>query len=187
MADSVVGICNIALVSLGANTITSLSDGTVEAVLCDSMWDNARRAVLRLHPWNFALKRLELAPEVGTPSFDFKYTFPLPADSLRVIQVFRNPDYRVEQKKIISNTSTCFLKYVFDNQDIGSWDDSFKDLMAARMRFDLAYAITRSNTAVNTAAALYNEKLKTAKGIDASEDIQEPFGQFDNALVGVRY
>lgn len=187
MADSVVGICNIALTSLGANPITDLSDGSTEAILCTSMWDNARRAALRLHPWNFALKRIELAPEATAPAFDYKYSYPLPADCLRVIQVFQNEDYKIENKRIITNKTTCFIRYVFDNTDIGSWDDSFKDLMAARMRFDLAYAITRSNTAVNTAAAILQDKLRAAKGVDASEDISEPFGQFDNSLVGVRF
>jgi hypothetical protein len=187
MSDSVVGICNIALTSLGANTITSLSDGTAEAVLCDAVWDNARRAVLRMHPWNFALKRIELAAEVGIPVFDYTKSYPLPADALRVIQVFQNPDYRLEGKRIVTNASTCFVKYIYDNQDIGSWDDNFKDLMAARVRMDLAFGITRSNTAVTTANALFVEKLRVAKGIDASEDMTEPFGHFDNSLVEVRF
>lgn len=187
MANSVVGICNIALTSLGANPITSLTDGSTEAVLCDSMWDNARRAVLRAHPWNFALKRIELAAELAQPAFDYKHSYPLPADCLRVIQVFGDSDYRIENKKIITNSDKCFVKYVFDNQDIGSWDSSFCDLVAARLRFDLAYAITRSNSSLNASSAIYQEKLRTAKGIDASEDTTELFGLFDNSLVGVRF
>jgi len=187
MADSVVGICNIALTSLGANPITDLSDGSTEAVLCTSMWDNARRAVLRSHPWNFAVKRIELAPEAIPPAFKYKNSFPLPADCMRVVEVFQNQDYRVENKRVITNQETCFVRFIYDNQDIGSWDETFKDLMAARMRFDLAYAITRSNSAVSAASAIYQDKLRIAKGADASEDISEPFGQFDNSLVGVRF
>lgn len=187
MADSVVGICNIALTSLGANPITDLSDGSTEAVLCTSMWDNARRAVLRSHPWNFAVKRIELAPEPTAPVFKYQFSYPLPADCMRVVEVYSNEDYRVENKRVITNRASCFLRFIYDNTDIGSWDDTFKDLMAARMRWDLAYAITRSNSAANLAAAIYADKLRVAKGVDASEDIAEPFGQFDNSLVGVRF
>lgn len=187
MADSVVGICNIALTSLGANTITNVNEGTTEAVLCDSMWDNARRSVLRVHPWNFALKRIELAAETTAPAFRYKYSYPLPADCLRVIEVYGDPDYKIENKKIITNRETCFVRYIYDNQDIGSWDDTFKDVLAARMRFDLAYAITRSNSAVTTSSQIYQDKLRLAKGIDGSEDFADHFGNFDNSLIGVRF
>lgn len=187
MADSIVGICNIALTSLGANPITNLSDGTQEAVLCESVWDNARRAVLRMHPWNFAVKRTEIAPETAPPTYDYLYSFPLPSDCLRVIQVFQNQDYRLERKRIITNASSCYVKYIYDCQDIGLWDDSFKDLMAARIRADIAYGITRSNTAIQTASAIFQNKLQVAKGVDASEDIAEPFGSYQSSLIGVRY
>lgn len=187
MADSVVGICNIALTSLGANPINNLSDGTAEAVLCVAAWDNARRSVLRMHPWNFAIKRVELAQETIPPAYDYQYSYLLPSDSVRVVQVFGDQDYRIERKRIITNSKTCFVKYVYDSEDIGLWDDSFKDLMAARLRMDLAFGVTRSNTAIQLASSIFQDKLRVAKGVDASEDIAETFGQFDNALVGVRY
>lgn len=185
--SSIVSICNTALTSLGANPIVSLNDGTTEALLCDSTWSQSRRAVLRLHPWNFAIKRTELAAETTAPVYDYKYSYPLPADCIRVIQVFNNQDYRVERKRIITNSETCFVKYIYDNEDIGNWEDSFIDLMSARIRLDLAYAITRSNSSVTQASALFQEKFKLAKAIDASEDIQEPFGHFDNSLIAARF
>jgi hypothetical protein len=48
---SEVSICNRALAMLGANTITSLQDGSTEANVCNAVYADARDAVLRSHPW----------------------------------------------------------------------------------------------------------------------------------------
>lgn len=184
--SSVVNICNMAVVSLGGSPITSLTDGTVESLLCNTIWNNARRATLRAHYWNFATKRTQLAVEVTTPTYGYKYSFPLPSDCLRVIEVLDDRDYKVERKRILTNSPICYIKYIFDNEDIGQWDDSFIDLLVARLRVDLAFGITRSNSTVETAEKIYQMKLRIAKGVDASEDIPDPFGLEESALIGVR-
>lgn len=57
MATSDVEICNSALQKLGAEDITSLSDNTRRAQLCNRQYNKIRKKLLRSHPWNFAIKR----------------------------------------------------------------------------------------------------------------------------------
>jgi hypothetical protein len=70
MADPV-SVCNQALASIGTrSTITSLDDGSPEALACLQIYDNTRRKTLRGAPWGMAkyFERLTLykaAP--GTP------------------------------------------------------------------------------------------------------------------------
>lgn len=187
MASTIVGICNIALTSLGANPITSLSEGSTESVLASTMYDSARRSILRIHPWNFALKRYELAQTPIAPTYGYTYAYILPADCLRLIQVLDDLDYKLENRRILTNASTVFVKGVCDITDVGLWDESFKDLIAARLRYDMAYAITRSNTQVSTAFEIYKDKLQTAKAIDASEDVPDVFGHFESNFVASRF
>lgn len=66
MATSDVEICNSALAKLGAESITSLSDTTRRAVLCNRQYDKIRKKMLRMHPWNFAIKRVWLSPITET-------------------------------------------------------------------------------------------------------------------------
>jgi hypothetical protein len=56
MAESVT-IANAALVHLGGQLITALTDTSREAKFCNERIAKARKAVLRMHPWNFAMKR----------------------------------------------------------------------------------------------------------------------------------
>ena len=58
---SVVGICNRALEKLGGGYIAALTEASKEARALNRAYDYVRDAVLRAHPWNFAIKRASLA------------------------------------------------------------------------------------------------------------------------------
>jgi hypothetical protein len=52
--DSIVGICNLALVQgLGQDPISALSENRKAAILCNLNYDQVRRALLRSHPVEF--------------------------------------------------------------------------------------------------------------------------------------
>lgn len=85
MTVSKVEICNYALQLIGDESILSLDDATVPAQQCNLRYDSARRTVLEMAFWNFAIKRVELARLTETPPFDFSYYFALPSDLLRVV------------------------------------------------------------------------------------------------------
>lgn len=62
MAQSNLDVSNNALYKVGAQKIVALSDNTKEAKICNDRVDPCKKAVLRLHPWNFATKRKLLNP-----------------------------------------------------------------------------------------------------------------------------
>ena len=66
---SVVDICNEAMDLLGAATITSLTENSKEARLCNRRFDTVRDTVLRSHNWNCAITRATLAQDAVAPSF----------------------------------------------------------------------------------------------------------------------
>ena len=82
---SKVEICNLALQNVGANSITSLVEGTAEANECSLRYDTARLALLNMHIWNFAVKRAQLARLTATPEFNYNYKFQLPTDFLYMV------------------------------------------------------------------------------------------------------
>ena len=66
---SVVDLCNSALDKAGHGAITSLEDNTKAARLCLRNWPLVRDRVLRMHPWNFAVKRTNLAAHETAPDW----------------------------------------------------------------------------------------------------------------------
>jgi hypothetical protein len=79
---SKIGICNKALSNLGHAPVTSLAEVTG----LEDYYDLVRRALLESHPWNFAIKRVELNYQVSSPLFGFDRQYTLPADFIRIIR-----------------------------------------------------------------------------------------------------
>lgn len=69
MAATEVEICNAALSRLGAPAISSLLDVDKKAQTCSLMYPRTRDNLLRSHPWNFALRRVELTKSVISINF----------------------------------------------------------------------------------------------------------------------
>lgn len=183
---SQIQIINVALSRIGANEIQSLSTNTAEQKLAVNFWDVARQDCLRAHPWNFALKDAQLNQIDGYTSFEFKYAYQLPADFIRLMQYYSNPVFKVQGRRILSNNEVCKIKYVSDVQNPMEWDASFTDLMAQRLAHDMGYALTKSQSTADAMWSIYQQKLKNARHIDSTEDVQDMLGGPESIYIGVR-
>jgi hypothetical protein len=184
---SQVSIINVALSRLGANPITSLSETAAEATHASNLWDVARQSALRDHPWNFAVTEVELSAVVGSTSQNYTYVYQLPADCLRLLEYYDNRDFKVNGRTILSNDTTCVIKYVKDVTDTTLWDSAFVDVMAQRLAAELAYPLTKSQATADTQFNLYERKLAKARFIDSTEDIQDAIGSTDSWLISARF
>lgn len=163
---------------LGGNVIASFDETTVEATLCANFWNAARDAVLRLHPWNCAIKRDVLAPEVSAPAYEYSAAFPFPTDLLRLLSLDEVKDYRIERRKILCNEKVLYIRYVYRNEDTQEYDALLTEALAAYLAFKLAYPLTKSNTTKNDMWSMFTELLRTAKAVDAQEEPGQTFGDF---------
>lgn len=171
MSQSVIDVCNSALLRVGASTILSLSDNSPEARACSVAYESNRRDELRKHQWNFALGRAVLAPDAVAPAFDYDYAFTLPSDCIRVI---RPPtydlDWIIEGRKILTNDGdTLYLRYIKDVEDVTQWDPSFYNVISAALALDIVEKLTQSNTKKQLLLTEYNDAVVLAKRVDAFE------------------
>ncbi len=105
-------ICNSALLSLGTETITSLTDGSTNQGYCSVFLPEVVSDVLDEFEYQAAKKRLQLAAIAETPLWDYDYKFPFPSDFLRLVEVNTNGiDYTVEGNAILTNAVDVFILY----------------------------------------------------------------------------
>jgi hypothetical protein len=148
---SVVDICNIALQKLGASRIVSLTQDTDNARECNLLYEQARDSELRAHPWNFAIKRAQLAAS-GTPAFGYSSAYQLPADCLRLLPPdkhlnFSDLDWQIEGRSILTDdTGALDVRYIYRVTDPNQFDASFVELLACRLAEGLCEKITQSNS-----------------------------------------
>lgn len=196
-ATSDVAICNLALTKLGNDRVlTALTQANKEGRLCSLHYPVARDAVLAEHPWNFAIRRVDLAVEADvTPPFEFTYRFPLPADCLKVIRTENESagyedDWRIESvsgggQVLLYNDATCAIEYIARVEDTALYSPIFVDALAQRIAAELAPAFADSASMAQQLWQLYEAKMRSAKGVDAQEGT--PRNQVFDTWVNARY
>lgn len=191
MASSETEICNLALDRLAVDVISSLSEGTVAADRCARHYAPSRDAILRAHPWNFAIRRVELALDATTPNHEYDHRHVLPVDCLKVIRtdwdaeglsgtaIYGFPgingyasgamSYRVEGRYLLSNETSVSIEYIARVTDVTQFDDLFVDILAQRLAAEMCYAFTQSTSMTEQAWKIYTSKLDEARSVDAQE------------------
>ena len=167
---SVVDICNGALNQLGASTILSLTEDSKNARLCNARYTQVRDAVFRSHPWNCLQKRVQLAADSAAPAWGFTQQYTLPAECLRVLTILDyDADYKIEGRKILTDNSTMKILYIARIEDPNEYDELLRETLSAALAADIAYAITSSNPTASNMYNLFQDKLKEARFVDATE------------------
>jgi hypothetical protein len=184
-------ICNVGLSRIGHGIISSLTEGTKAADLCKLHYPRARDALLRAHPWNFAVKRATLGLSAIAPNHEFDYQHALPVDCLRVIRTDweatgisnaaiygfpgimgytnANVPYRIEGKFLLCNEDTAKIEYIAQITDTAQFDDLFTDCLAQRIAAELAMPLADNNALAKACWDLYAAKLAEAQTTDAME------------------
>lgn len=191
---SAVDISNAALNTLGATNITSLTEDSKAGRLINQRYELVRDAVFRSHNWNSLIKRSDLAQNAVSPTFGYTYQYTLPTDCLRVLE-FSNgtlmypqdnmtsnsggPVYVIEGRELLSDEGTVLIKYIARIEDPNQYDTLLIDTLAARLAMEICYAITGSNAMISTTKALYDEKIKEARFVDATEGAAAKFEASD--------
>lgn len=176
---SVIGICNSALVKIGARTITSLTEGSKNANLCNEQFAKLRDEVLRAHSWNFAVARAKLGRLVEAPAFGFAYAYQLPSDFLRAVAIHDNPGggtvpYQIEGQRVLTDAEAIYLRYVRRIEDPNAFDALFREALAYRVAAELAVPIAQSSTLHEQMQRLSDRAVRRARGVDAQENYPEP-------------
>ena len=184
---SVVDICNEAMDLLGAATITSLTENSKEARLCNRRYETVRDAVLRAHPWNIAVTRKQLPRDSEAPAFGFTYQYTLPTDPycLRVLSLHTsNVDeeiapydsqamFKIEGRKVLTDEGTCRIVYIGRITDTEQYDSLLSSTVATKLAAETAYAITGSTSVSTQMFSLYENRLREARSMDAMEGVPD--------------
>ncbi len=171
-----VGICNSALIKIGAKTITALTDGGKNANVCNAQYSKKRDELLRAHNWNFATARQKIAQLTSTPAFEFDYEYQLPSDSLKVRGAYGNTDavgqivYKIEGRKLLTNAEEVYFKYTKRVTDVNDMPADFQEALSYLIAADLAVSIANSKSLKEQMEGGFRAALRKARSNDAIED-----------------
>lgn len=180
MAFSKLTICNGALQKIGVPRIMSVDEDSKEAKICNSEYDKVRKTLLRMYPWGFASARAQLAPVPDAPVFEYEYAFELPADCLRIVELFEyDGEYKVEGTQLLMNSNDLKLKYIRDVTDITRCDSLFADAFEWYLGFTISRYLTESDTVRQEAWAGFRNVMPMAKFIQSTENNQRQVDSYE--------
>lgn len=109
MANSKIEICNNALSRIGSKRINSFEDTNESARQCSLIYEEKLSEMLSSHDWGFATKKVKLAllgsVEEQERISEYKFSYALPSDFLRIISMNPNGVYYYAPRPIIPSYS----------------------------------------------------------------------------------
>ena len=170
---TMVQIANMALRSIGVKRITALSDNVESARVLNDIYTHLRDEMIVIHPWNFAIKYSSTLAENATdPEFDYDYSYALPTDCLRVIELADAEDkFKVVGGNLYTDTEDPEIKYIAQITTPASFSSAFVTAYAARLAAEACYALTNSRTLEEQKFKEYTAKLLQAKSVDGQEGV----------------
>lgn len=175
MSQSIVSICNRALDLLGADPITSLEDGSKSANLCQRNFAPCADSVLRLYPWNAAIRRARLPALAERPAWGYGNQYqlpqgPEPSYCLRLLEVEGCSDYRIEGRRVVTDAAPPLdILYIGRILDAADYDALLAEAIAAKLAVHLAGNLTESGSRIEAARGHLNDVLQQARSSDAQE------------------
>lgn len=171
---SYVGIANLAATTVGtAARLTTPEDNTTLGRAVASVWQIERQAALRDGAWNFAMRRANLPQLVEPPVNGFSARFQLPADCLRLIEVYDLPRdcWQVEAGAINADyTGALKIRYLADIQEPAQFDPLFVKAFALRIACAIGNRIAGSMFKEELNWEKYRAALAEARRVDAMEN-----------------
>lgn len=167
-----VSLCNLALRRVGEQTIQSLEEDSKNAKICNEIYEPTLQQVLRLHDWNCALFRTELAEDTVNPAYGWTHSFPLPTDP-RCLRVIRMEDtsseWVIEGRKLLTDESTAKILYIgmVDNSD--DLDPLCQKVFYLSMAVEMAYTLVQQNTILNGLYEQLKDAWEDARSMDSHE------------------
>ena len=196
MAINATKICNMGILHVGGNKISSINDNSVEARLCEVHYDQARDKVLADKDWTFAVSRAEIAQNAVSPVFGYQGSFTLPSDCLRVMEVFEdansfkdgnNPlDWEREENNVFADTQgSVFIKYIKRIEATSRFSAGFVDALAHYLAYKFAIPLAQSKGLQTDMMNLYLRSLKDAANADGLQGRSKRIRS--SRLVNARY
>jgi hypothetical protein len=200
--DTKLSICSDALIMLGASPLSSFSDGTDAAQICDRIYDDLKDSIIASYPWSWSFKRTQLARLTETPSHEWKYKYQLPGDRLagvRAVFISSSPGIRPISHgwEIYGNHLETSQEQIWVDYQYAPGESDLPTYFVQLLKYALAADIAETVTDQITKAEYFYEKafgpegfnrrggfFRTAMNIDGASKSVERIE--DYSLIAVR-
>jgi hypothetical protein len=185
----------MALMRTNQSPISTLDDNSsLQAKMCNLVYEQARRALLSKYNWSFAIKYDADIKPTDHQEYDnnnnplplktrYRYEYTFPHDYLRLVAVYHGdnrpvvpiPDsklpYVLEGKSLWSYYPDLRLKYINDVKDVNSMPESFIDCLALDIALRISKYLNDSSVYLQQLQMALMNELELAKQSDCQQTL----------------
>jgi hypothetical protein len=173
-ANTAIKVCSRASILMGGQSIASFEDGTVEADVCEAMYDDVARASLTNTRWRFATNQSILTRNASAPTGRFDASYQLPATMLMLNAITVNDmpiEYDIYGDKAFCNavaTDVVIADYIFRATE-ANWPAYFTIAVEFSMAAILAVSVARDAQLASLMEQKANLYMMQARRLDSQQ------------------
>ena len=177
MATTKIDICARALVMIGAQPITSFTDGSTEALVANNVYEDITKAALTRHRWRFSTTQKQIALLSNAPvgRYDYGYQIPTDPEVLQINTVTVN-DYVIPYSRYkdyiyvngYGSNSTLIMDYIY-RVDEAYFPPHFVLALEYELAAVFAGSVARDSAMIKQFKELAERQFLVAKNIDSAE------------------
>ena len=173
-ADSSIDICSRALILIGAEPITSFTDGSTESLVASNLYEDICRSALQNCRWRFATDQKVLNRLTDAPTGRYDLAYQLPNNNLIVHAITVNDnlvEYQIYGDMVYADTNTndsVIADYTF-RQTEENFPAYFTIALQYALSVAFASAIARDSTMINQMSALAQQAMMKARSVDSQQ------------------
>lgn len=184
--DTDINICSRALNAIGAESITSFTEGSTEAKVANQKYQTSKLKLLSIYPWSFNKSEVYIAKLQKNDLAKYQFFYEKPNDFL-VARTLKENDRVVEYcfacGKINTDATEPSLVYSA-NCDEFDMPPYFVSLLIDLCARDFLIPVTGKNDDYGIFDKIYQSALAEAKSVDAMS--KTPSRINSDLLIGVR-
>ena len=185
---SVVEICNLALSRLGENSAIASIDppeGSAQAEHCALFYPLSRDTLLDIHPWNFARRKVLLAP-LDDDSSPWRFAYARPHDCLRTLNLLSQEALSEQETQhycnavngkgtptILTNQENASLVYTARVDDAALFPPLFIDALSWLLASHLAGPVIKGDAGASMAKICYQNFMLVLSLAEVSDTRQK--------------
>ena len=149
--DTKLSICSDALIMLGASPLSSFSEGTDAAQICDRLYDDLKDSIVASYTWSWSFKKVQLSRLTSTPVTEWKYEYGLPGDTLAGVRAVFNSNspgvrpisygWEIIDNKLQTSEENVWVDYQFSPLE-ATLPTYFVQLLKYAMAAEIAETVT---------------------------------------------
>ena len=183
MATTKVDICARALIMVGAQPISSFSDGSTEALVASNIYEDILEASLCKARWRFATTQKQISLLTNTPTGRYDYAYQMPSDPgvLQINTITVNdyviPYERYKDKIYVNgygSSNSLIMDYIYRVEE-AYFPAHFKLALEYQLASVFAGSVARDNDMIKSFVELAERQFLSAKHIDSVEKTNAKF------------